>query len=118
MKVSSETVILSPYIFPVLTEMKICQFTFWHGMCDVTTVLIAAAHPLTYINCVFWGRKGVRGVRFTPPAPLPTQTERVDISDLFLQHELILQIGSGYDSASLKVCYFCGSFFILCMDYC
>ena len=57
MKVSSETVILSPYIFPVLTEMKISQFTFRHGMCDVTTVLIGAAHPLTYINCVFWGEE-------------------------------------------------------------
>lgn len=55
MKVSSKTVILSPYIFPVLAEMKICQFMFWHDMGCVTTVLISTALPLTYINCVFGG---------------------------------------------------------------
>lgn len=55
MKVSSKTVILSPYIFPVLAEMKMCQFMFWHDMGCVTTVLISTALPLTYINCVFGG---------------------------------------------------------------
>lgn len=97
--VSSKTVIRSPYIFPVLSEMKICQFMCWHDRGDATAYYHSSSTDI-YQLC-FW-RNSECDICFTPS--LQTQTALVDISDLFVQHELILQIGSRCWSTSLKVC--------------
>lgn len=70
MKVSSKAVSLSPYIFPVLAEMKICQFMFLarYGLCNYCTYFHGSSTDI-YQLC-FW-RNGESDIRSTPPFPFP-----------------------------------------------
>jgi hypothetical protein len=84
MNLTSRTVITSPYISPVPSEMKICQFMYWHDRNPPPLGSAAHCHGSSadiYQLC-FW-RNGAFDIRPTPPpqfAPCRTGWHKWSIS--------------------------------------